>query len=497
MHAWLTTVADRPLPIPHAVPAEPSSVRKPRRWIWLSVVLVVLLVASGGAGVATQRADEQDAYPDEWAAPVRPYVDIVEDERDLAFKHPVEVEFLSDEDFRREITADEAELTDKDREEIEQVTGLLRAFGLIEGELDLFEAANDLRGEGVIGYYSYDDEIIRIRGTTLTPTSTTTLVHELTHALQDQHFDLGKRQKELENDKDSAGGTAFDALVEGDARRIETAYRDGLSDEERAELDEEQASEWDEYEGDVADIPGILKMFSQAPYTLGEAMLRLVVAIDGNDAVDALFREPPTTEEHLIDPWTLLEDEDTALEVGAPRLRAGEEKFDAGELGAMTWYVLLAERIPVVDALDAVDGWGGDAYLAFERDGLTCVRINHESDTAVDRQQMHDALQTWDAALPGAPASVERDGAVITFESCDPGTGTDVGTDSSDDAVQLALVRTYLAADIYDGSGQQELSRCFADKVIHEFTLKQLAGPTIATDPEMQQKIGRLGRSCL
>jgi hypothetical protein len=272
-------------------------------------------------------------------------------------------------------------------------------------------------------------------------------------------------------------------------------YRDGLSDDERAALDKDEASQSKDFTEDSSDIPEILKTFSQAPYNLGEAMLDLAIAIDGNDAVDALFRYPPRTEEHLLDPWTLFDDEDEALEVSKPRLRVGEEKFDSGALGTLTWYTLLAERLPLLDALDAVDGWGGDSYVAFERDAVSCVRINYVSDSPADRVQMQDALQTWVTALPGAPASVTRDGEVLTFESCDPGVAADVGSDSSGDALHLALVRTYLAVGLYE-SGQEDESRCLADSLAHEFSVEQLTGTSLGDDPEAQQEIARLVQAC-
>ena len=106
---------------------------------------------------------------------------------------------------------------------------MFRALGLIEGEIDLFATMNELRGAGIVGYYDYESERIRIRGKKLTPTVQSTLVHELTHALQDQHFDLEKRTAKLEKADDSAASSAFDSLVEGDASRIETAWREDLS----------------------------------------------------------------------------------------------------------------------------------------------------------------------------------------------------------------------------------------------------------------------------
>ena len=59
-----------------------------------------------------------------------------------------------------------------------------------------------------------------------------TLVHELTHVLQDQHFDLEAKTKEVEDD--SAASSASDALVEGDARRIESEWRNSLAQEAQA-----------------------------------------------------------------------------------------------------------------------------------------------------------------------------------------------------------------------------------------------------------------------
>jgi hypothetical protein len=135
---------------------------------------------------------------------------------------------MTDEAFRRQVTADEDELTDEEREEFEHTAGIFRALGLIDGDVDLFTASNHLAGEGILGYYSVDDKLIRIRGTTLTPATKTTLVHELTHALQDQHFDIGSQRKKFEDSEESEKAAAFAALVEGDASRIENAYRQDL-----------------------------------------------------------------------------------------------------------------------------------------------------------------------------------------------------------------------------------------------------------------------------
>lgn len=483
---------------PPGPPEEPSDAGPGtrRRWPFVVGIALVAVAVAGVGAFFLLGEDDGISYPDEWAAEVLPFVEIVEEERGLEFDHPVHVEFLTEEVFRGEVTSDESELTDEDRESIEQTTGLLRALGLVQGDVDLFAASNDLSGDGVVGFYSYEDKRIRMRGEELTPSRKSTLVHELTHALQDQHFDLGAKFDAYDEAEDDAGSTAFDAIVEGDGRRIETAYVETLSEEDAAALEEEQAAEIDDFEAGSEDIPEVLQTLFGAPYALGEAMLTLAVETDGNDAVDELFENPPTTEEHLYDPWTLLLDDDDARAVTEPKVDDGEE-FDRGDFGALGWYLVLAERVDLVTALDATDGWGGDAYVGFDRDGVTCARIVYQADTADDLDEMESALGAWIAAAPGSEASVERNGAELIFESCDPGAESAVGNDASSDALGLALTRTYLGLNTLQSGATEEQARCFGDEIVHTFTVEQLNDPDFgADDPSVQETIQELAFGC-
>ena len=58
--------------------------------------------------------------------------------------------------------------------------------------------------------------------------------------------------------------------------------------------------------------------------------------------------------------------------------------------GAVGWLLVLSERLPLEQALTAVDGWGGDSYVAYERDGVSCVKANYRGDTPEDLAQMQD-----------------------------------------------------------------------------------------------------------
>ena len=473
-------------------PTTTGPTRRRRRWPFLLLAAVVLAAAAVAGGLwLRDDGDEGSDHPDAWDPRVEEYVEVVEDERDLEFKHPVHVDFLTEEEFKKRVTADEEDLTDEDREDIEQVTGVFRALALIESDLDLFDTMNELKQAGVVGYYSYEDERIRMRGTELTPDVQSTLVHELTHALQDQHFDLGTRVEELEEADDSAAASAFDAIVEGDARRIETAWREELGEEERKALDDSQSDQLKDFEASSKGIPDVLETLMASPYAFGEALLEVATQEGGDEAVDALFESPPTTEEHQLDPWSLIEDEEEAIEVPEPELAEGEEEFDDDPFGALGWLVVLGERLPAKQAFVAADGWGGDAYVAFTRDEVSCIRVNYRAESDKDLGEMETALGDWVEAGPAGSAgsaSVSADGSMLVFESCDPGPDAPpTATGGSKDAVSLALTRTYLSATLVGSGFDSSQARCSADRLVRAFTLEELNSPT--TEQERVQEV--------
>ena len=460
------------------------------RWRWPIVVLaLVVVIAATAAGVFVIGRDPGPTgppHPSKWDAQVQTYVDFVEKKRGLEFKHPVYVDFLPVKDFKKQITKDRDELSADDEKELEQFTGMFRALGLIEGDVDLFDAVNDLQGKGTIGFYSYEDERIRVRGTELTPYVQNVLVHELTHALQDQTFDLGKRFEELDKADDansSAASQGFDALVEGDARRIEDKWRSSLTDADRAALDKEKAAGAKGFENRSKDIPDVLVTMMAAPYDLGQALLAVAVQQGGDGEVDNLFRSPPKTEEQQLDPWTLVADHQGLLTVPKPDLPDGAKSFDDGAFGALGWLMLLSARLPTQQALTAVDGWGGDSYAAYDRDGVSCVTVNYRADTSEDLAQMQSALRAWAAKGPKESVSVTRQDVTLVFVSCDPGKGAaKVASGKSMDGVALALSRTYLSLELVKGGMEVKVARCGADRLVREFSLAQLNNPNIDKD---------------
>ena len=248
-------------------------------------------------------------------------------------------------------------------------------MGLVTGDVDLVEALRTVRDEGTLAYYDQEEDRIIIRGTEISPALSVTLVHELTHALQDQHFDL-----EREDESEDGADDVFRSLVEGDATRIEEGYVASLSDDELAAYEDETESQ--EESADLSAVPSVWLAFVGAPYSLGRDLVTYLAATDGNGAVNDALDDPPRSELVLLDPFRYSEDESVA-DVPVPALSDGESQLDDGDLGALTLFFLLSSQHDALVALEAADGWGGDAYVTFERDDrVACGSPSRASTTA-------------------------------------------------------------------------------------------------------------------
>ncbi|HEY3528585.1 MAG TPA: hypothetical protein VGK78_05500 [Nocardioides sp.] len=503
-------------PPPPAPPGAPPEKKTDDIPLW--VVLVAGVVTLGLAGllgfvVLTRGGDDHHEsapasnhaahhhYPKHWDHRIAPYARIAARQRGLTFKHPVPVRFLSPAAFTMSLEAEDQEPTQQDRREIEQATALLRAFGLLSGHVDLLRAVKGFNGAAVDAYYSFRTRSITVRGRTITPAVKATLVHELTHVLQDQYFHVGARLKALQkksgNGTSSAAGEVLDALVEGDAERMEGAYRSSLPPAQQHALDAAQKAEGDRATSTLAKIPKIVVTMQTSPYTLGIGLARTAAEQGGNAEVNRLLRHPPVHETALMEPLRALSRRRGATHVDVPSLEAGEKKFDSGEFGALSWYLMLAARIPVMDALEAADGWGGDAYVGFDRGDETCARIAYAGRTAADSTRMTGALQQWIADFPGARARVAQAGSRVSFESCDPGTSAQLGNDDSADAVALVSTRALVEVSLLHGGATAAQATCLGDRLVQSYTVAQLTDPTFgANDPTVTAHVQELAARC-
>jgi len=467
----------------------------------LAATLAFVLLKPDHTAPTAAPAPPAPSYPSHWDRRIAPYARIAAKERGLRFLHPVPVRFLSPRKFAKTLVTEDKDLSRNDRIQLAHATGQLRALGLIGGAVDLLRATNDFQSGAVDAYYSFKDKRITVRGHHVTPAVKETLVHELTHVLQDQHFHIGDRLKKLgkesEHGPDTSAGSVLDAIVEGDATRVQHLYASSLEPRQRRALAASDRAEVAGATHRISKVPPVVVALMSAPYTLGEALVQTAATSGGNGAVDTLFRHPPTHESALLDPLRVLAGSTAAAKVDVPALHAGEKKFESGELGVLTWYLMLAQRLPLAQALAAADGWGGDAYVGFQHGGTTCVRTAFTGRTAGDTGRMYAALQGWEAAAPGIPASVTRSGDVVQFQSCDPHDAADVGKDDSQAALALVDTRNVIGVSLVGSGASAGLAGCVASRLVQTYSVQQLTDPTFGTgDPAVVARIQQMAAAC-
>ncbi len=474
----------------------------------LLAVVVTLALCAAAAGVGALLHDDGPGHPDEWDERVAPLVSFVERTRGLKFRHPVAVYFLPVDQYTRAIVGtskaesptDEPVVPDEEASQADaDVAAFQRALGFVEGPQDLDEVNERLAGDGTLAYYDFTRKLVNVRGTEVTVGVETTLVHELTHALQDQHFDLEARHQVA----DSEQAAVLRAVLEGDAMTVQAAYTETLTEAQRRRLDEENDTGLAEAETDLADVPTALQAAQAIPYYLGRPYVALAQTTGPGQLdpsrLDRLMGDLPDVTAAVFTPGSELEEQD---DVTAPDLGDGEP-FLQDTLGAFSLFVLLAERIDPLVAMSAVDGWRGDTLVAakvaaddLDGDGpkgdVMCIAARIRMADQGESTQLVDALSIWAQAMPSeARAEVSAEGSIVDLRSCDPGEeARGSRTGGALDALVYPGGRLDLTAAFVGQGMALDRAACVAGEVVQQLSREELVASE--PDPAVVDKVQQL-----
>jgi hypothetical protein len=334
----------------------------------------------------------------------------VEQARGLTFDHPVKVTLLDRAAFRERLLDEELPRSKASTKRLANLQRVLQGLGLLARDVDLQHAVRSLYGAATAGFYDTERKDLAVQGVRLTPSVRTTLVHELTHALQAQHFDL--QRKDLHGREDESGD-GFQAVKEGDAVRIQRLYQETLSAEERKQMEQEQLVAT---AGIDPNTPRVVLQLVAFPYVAGPAFTTQVVAEGGQARLDQAFTDPPVSTEELLHPDRYLAGDAVApIAVPAPKPDGKAKAIDHGVFGELE--LLLVLNTSGVSGADAAAGWGGGRYVAWRKGDDTCVRVTLAMDTPTDTTELRTALvrlqRTRTAFTVSGP-----DSGPITFTSC-------------------------------------------------------------------------------
>ena len=319
----------------------------------VAAIVVVVLVVALAVPAAALAAGAKGFWPAQWDPRLAPITERDTALRGLSYEHAVPVVFLSDKAFVELIDASDKQSA-SDRAETDREAGTLRSLDLINGKADLQKAATVADDAGILAFYDDQAKEVVIRGTTLDVSHRATLAHELTHVLQDQHFDLPRIEERAQKADAESGDSAqaLTALVEGDANHVEQEYVKALPLAQRKEYDREQAKEGATVNKGLASVPPFVSFLIGAPYEFGPFAIRVLIASGGNSAVNDALTGPTPTSAIFVQAGLV----DTAPEIPIPPLAAGERADGQPEsFGAFELYLALSMHLAPLQALTAAD----------------------------------------------------------------------------------------------------------------------------------------------
>ena len=311
--------------------------------------------------------------------------------RGLKFLESVSKIEISRDQLREYLIAD----LDEDLEVVLADQSLLRAFHVLEPEADLYQLYADMLTVQVASYYNIKDhtfyEVVDPYAPLVYREYIT--VHELIHALQDQHYHL---DREYENDDEYL---AYMCVIEGDAMYHQFTYLEEMTISERRDLSRYL------YALDIPVINPFLENLFMLEYDLGyEFVSQVILYSEDERSIDQLYEQPPVSTEQIIhlDKYLTYE---LPVSVDIPSV-PGWEKVSENVFGEAVIMIILAEHIDADKAAEAVAGWGGDAYGYYEQGDTYLLILNTFWDTETDAAEFSEAY--YDFTVAWSEKSVKK-----------------------------------------------------------------------------------------
>ncbi|MBA2563904.1 MAG: hypothetical protein H0V09_00590 [Gemmatimonadetes bacterium] len=294
------------------------------------------------------------------------------------------------------------------------------AWGFVRRPFDLRPFYAELLAEQIGGYYDPFEGVFFIADWLPSLLQKPIMAHELTHALQDQHFDLKPFLRDVRGNDDASLAGA--AIVEGEGLAVMIDYAlgpVGMTFEDvpqlEALLDTQLVADSSSFRV-YASAPAIVKQSLLFPYIHGLLFVRAAKERGGWPAVSALYDSRPASSEQILWPEKYFEERDAPTRVELPdvarALGRGWKRIDRNVLGELGYRVAL-EGLPGGAGVEAARGWDGDAYALYERNrGQTALVSVSVWDSEADAE---DFERAWRSVLDrgGREHRIVRDGTRV------------------------------------------------------------------------------------
>lgn len=270
-------------------------------WAWAAMLLASLLLLATGLGTAAspqaRQADTQSLYSTADAV-FKEMSEIT----GLPIKQPLKKQIVNRDQVKQYLIENlKQEYTPG---EIAEQQAMLKAFGLVSSDFDLEKFTVNFYTEQAAGVYDPLRKTMLIADWVPAAMQHMVLAHELTHALQDQSFDLEKFVHGARDDDDATA--ARQAVVEGYATA--SMLEDMVKPASLASLPslaplmnmavQQPMMQFPAY----SSAPFFFRYTALFPYAQGIGFMQTGIARGGWKRLNELFVKPPTATKEIFEP---------------------------------------------------------------------------------------------------------------------------------------------------------------------------------------------------
>ena len=274
---------------------------------------------------------------------------------------------------------------DKSAQRVQRSELVLKKFGLLPRDFKLSSFLVALLREQIAGYYDPKTKTMNLLDWVPLEQQRAVLAHELTHALQDQSFNLEKWLKGGNGDLDKKkeimpedivadeADEVKEAVVEGQAETVMLDYilsPSGKSATDAPEVVEELDAAMTKGSPDSVEFqtaPIFLKESLTFPYRYGVKFVTAVLKDEGKGkAFAGAFNNPPRLTRQIMEPRTYLSGE-TIAPMSLPDFKhdfKDYDRFDLGAIGEFDVSMLIDQYAGVEESKQMYPSWRGGYYYS-------------------------------------------------------------------------------------------------------------------------------------
>ncbi|MDQ5838965.1 MAG: hypothetical protein M3379_19480 [Acidobacteriota bacterium] len=293
----------------------------------------------------------------------------------------------------------------------------LKKLGMVPADFQLRPFLIKLLTEQVAGYYDPKTQEFYLADWIDLDGQRPVMAHELTHALQDQHFNLRRFDRWPKHDSDAE--ISAHALIEGDASLLMTQYV-ARSPLRYLAFMKSMITGGSGSTDEIERAPRVMRDTLLFPYFQGMGWVSQLYKRGGWDEVSAAFSKLPKSTEQILHADKYFAGEEpqkvTVRDLSAS-LGKGWRMADNDVEGEWGYYLLLDEYLNSNDVSKrASEGWGGDRYALFTGPSQSDVLVAQKSvwDTEQDAREFFDAYASRTTKRYGVePAEVSESGRQV------------------------------------------------------------------------------------